>query len=218
MTRRRSCSVRVFSHNGQWAPAEASRSRFSSCSWISFCNVSHAWGRLVSNCTLMATPSVRICSRRLLCCSTSASCCWMSSTCRCKVGSVASLQLPVALTIKQRTLFQFERVAFLLHAKLDLVFFLLEPVAFLQRLGHSCVTLACLLERAIGCSNAGSILQERFAQLDFLLKLLLALARAALLEFQAILLGRDRPAAALSGAAAAWCIPRPERYTRAPAL
>src|SRR5438552_172876 len=83
-------------------------------------------------------------------------------------------------------------MALLLHAELDLTLLLLHPVALLQRLGHSCVLLARLLEHAIGYGNAGSILQKRFAELDFLLELLLALARTALFKFQAILLCRDR--------------------------
>src|SRR5437867_13239473 len=83
-------------------------------------------------------------------------------------------------------------MALLLHAELDLTLLLLQPVALLQRLGHGRVTLARLLEHVIGCGNAGSILQKSFTDLDFLLELLLALARTALLKFQAILLSRDR--------------------------
>src|SRR5262245_25904140 len=83
-------------------------------------------------------------------------------------------------------------MALLLHAELDLTLLLLQPVALLQRLSHGRVALARLLERAIGCGNTGSILQKSFAHLDFLLEFLLALARTALLKFQAILLGRDR--------------------------
>src|SRR5262249_22179672 len=91
-------------------------------------------------------------------------------------------ELPVALPIKQGALFQLERMALLLHAELDLTLILLKPVALLQCVGHSGITLARLLKCAIGCGNAGSPLQKSFSALDFLLEFLLALACAALLK------------------------------------
>jgi hypothetical protein len=83
-------------------------------------------------------------------------------------------------------------MALLLHAELDLTFLLFQPVPFLQRLGHGCITLARFLERTIGCDNVRRILQKSFTDLDFLCELLLALARTTLFKFQAILLSRDR--------------------------
>src|SRR6059058_4007884 len=82
-------------------------------------------------------------------------------------------------------------MALLLHADLYLAFLLLQGIPLLQGLGHRHVALARLLEGLIGCGNAGGLLPEGFTGADFLLALLLALAGAALLEFQAVLLGRD---------------------------
>ena len=83
--------------------------------------------------------------------------------------------------------FKFKDTTLLLNLALEVIFFLLERIASLQRLGQMCFTLPGVLEFGVGLGNTGRLVQNHVATLDLSVDVAPMLIDALLLKFQSVL-------------------------------